>query len=58
MHRPRPTKSAGKTSKAPAAAPAAAAAADGAGARAGKGDDESGPPLEKNSKHEEAGSSK
>jgi hypothetical protein len=58
VHRPKPTKSAGKTSKAPAAAPAAAAAADGAGAGAGKSDDESAPPPQKKAKHEEAGSFK
>ena len=38
VHRPKPTKSAGKTSKAPAA-PAASCAADGAGAGAGEGED-------------------
>ena len=38
VHRPKPTKSAGKTSKAPAA-PVAAAAADGAGAGADEGED-------------------
>ena len=58
VHRPRPTKSAGKTSKAPAAASSAAAFADGAGAGAGKVDEESGPPPQKNAKDEEAGSSK
>ena len=54
VHRPKPTKSAGKSSKAPAAA-FSVAAADGAGAGAGKGDDESGPPQQKKAKHEEAG---
>jgi hypothetical protein len=59
VHRPRPTKSAGKTSKAPAAASSAAAAAsDGAGAGACKVDEESAPPQKKNAKHEETGSSK
>ena len=60
VHRPRPTKSAGKTIKAPAAASSAAAAADGAGAGASKGDGdcETGPPPQKKAKHEEAGSSK
>ena len=38
VHRPKPTKSAGKTSKAPAAASSAAAASDGAGAAASSND--------------------
>ena len=60
VHRPKPTKSAGKTSKAPAApaaAAAAAASADGAGAAAGK-DEESAPPPQKKARHDEGGGSK
>jgi hypothetical protein len=56
VDRPRPTKSAGKTSKAPVAS-SAAAAADGAVAAADKGDAESCPPLQKKAKHEKADSS-
>jgi hypothetical protein len=55
VHRPKPTKSAGKTIKAPAA-PAAATSADGAGAAAGK-DDESAPPPQKKARHDEGGGS-
>ena len=58
VHRPRPTKSAGKTSKAPAAPAAAAAAADGAGAGAAATDDsESAPPPQKKARHDEGGGS-
>jgi hypothetical protein len=56
VHRPKPTKSAGKTSKAPAAAPAAASA-DGAGAAEGK-DDESVPPPQEKAMQDEGGGSK
>jgi hypothetical protein len=52
VHRPKPTKSAGKTSKAPAVAPSAAAAADGAGAAVTE-DDESAPPLHKQALQDE-----
>jgi hypothetical protein len=60
VHRPKPTKSAGKTSKAPAAASSAAAAsADGAGAGAAAGkDEESAPPPQKKARHDEGGGSK
>ena len=58
VHRPKPTKSAGKTIKAPAAAPAAAAAADGAGAGAAAGkDEESAAPPRKRARHDEGGGS-
>jgi hypothetical protein len=56
VHRPRPTKSAGKTSKAPAAPAAAAASADGAGAAARK-DEESASPPQKKARHGEGGGS-
>ena len=56
VHRPKPTKSAGKTSKAPAAPAAAAASADGAGAAAGK-DEESASPPQKKARHDEGGGS-
>jgi hypothetical protein len=55
VHRPKPTKSAGKTSKAPAAASSAAAASDGAGAATG--DEESDPPPQKKARHDEGGGS-
>ena len=58
VHRPKPTKSAGKTIKAPAA-PAAAASADSAGAGAAVGmDEESAPPPQKKARHDEGGGSK
>jgi hypothetical protein len=57
VHRPKPTKSAGKTIKAPAA-PAAAASADGAGAGAAAGkDEETVPPPQKKARHDEGGGS-
>ena len=55
VHRPKPTKSAGKTSKAPAAASSAAAASDGAGAATG--DEESDRPPQKKARHDEGGGS-
>ena len=57
VHRPRPTKSAGKTSKAPAAAPTASASADGVGSAATE-DDESAPPLHQKALQDEGGGSK
>jgi hypothetical protein len=57
VHRPKPTKSAGKTIKAPAA-PAAGASADGAGAGAAATDDsEAAPPPQKKARHDEGGGS-
>ena len=60
VHRPKPTKSAGKTSKAPAAASSAdAVSADGAGAGAAVGkDEESAPPPQNKARHDEGGGSK
>ena len=60
VHRPKPTKSAGKTIQAPAA-PAAAASAEGAGAGAGAAveeDEKSVPPPQKKARHDEGGGSK
>ena len=60
VHRPKPTKSAGKTSKAPAAASSAdAVSADGAGAGAAVGkDEESASPPQNKARHDEGGGSK
>ena len=57
VHRPRPTKSAGKTIKAPAA-PAAGASADGGAGAAATEDGESAPPPQKKARHDEGGGSK
>jgi hypothetical protein len=59
VHRPKPTKSAGKTIKAPAAPAAdAAASGDGAGAGAALGkDEESVPPPQTKARHDEGGGS-
>ena len=55
VQRPKPTKSACKTSKAPAAASSVAAASDGVGAATG--DEESDPPPQKKARHDEGGGS-
>ena len=58
VHRPKPTKSAGKTVKAPAAPAPAAASADGAGAVAAATEDsEPAPPPQKKAQHDEGGGS-
>jgi hypothetical protein len=57
VHRPKPTKSAGKTSKAPPAPAVAAASADGAGAPE-TDESVSAPPPQKKARHDEGGGSK
>ena len=58
VHRPKPTKSAGKTSKAPAAASSAAAASDGAGAAASSNDESIPIHPQKKARRDEGGGSK